>query len=150
LYSENRRPDAAAAQYRKTLDLIGRQRSLLPKLESKLSYLSSLIRFYREYVDFLMTSGKKEEALEAVESSRAQLLAERTGSPAAVQSGAALYRRIASRSRAVLLSYWLGEKRSFLWAVSETGITVRQLPPEPEICRLVDSHNSRIQESQDP
>jgi CHAT domain-containing protein len=151
LYSDNGRPADAVAQYRKTLALIEQPRSILSKPEFKLSYLASLIRFYRDYVDFLMASGRKEAALEAAESSRARLLTEKIGSASgSFASGAGAYRRLASTSHSILLSYWLGGKRSFLWAVTPSGIAVHQLPAEAEICRLVDAHNALIRDARDP
>jgi CHAT domain-containing protein len=59
-------------------------------------------------------------------------------------------RELARSSHAVLLSYWLGEKRSFLWAVTPDGITYYELPPEHEITPLVTGYRSFIENLRDP
>src|SRR5262249_17453733 len=70
-------PDRADAQFRAAIALVERTRSDLTRDEYKLSYLSSLILFYQRYVDFLVSRGKTEAALEVAESSRARLLDEK-------------------------------------------------------------------------
>src|SRR5581483_1385484 len=77
LYADHGRPDAAAAQYRKTLALIDGERAAIEVPDYKLFYVASLIHFHRDYVSFLMKGGQTEAALEAVEASRARLLKER-------------------------------------------------------------------------
>src|SRR3954470_2303118 len=64
------RRDEAAAHYEAALATIERTRSDLLKTDYKLSFLSQLIRFYRDYVDALVGDGRIERALEVAESSR--------------------------------------------------------------------------------
>src|SRR5262249_8523527 len=45
--------------------------------------------------------------------------------------------QLAQRLRATLLFYWLGEKQSYLWAVTPTKTECFQLPPPPAIATLV-------------
>src|SRR5262249_37618980 len=108
------RADAADAEFRKAVALIERQRSQLIRDEYKLSYQASPIGMYQQYVDFLVTRGRAERALEVAESSRARLLDEklldektRAGSRAAAVTTEALV-RLARSSRSLLLSYWMG------------------------------------------
>jgi CHAT domain-containing protein len=99
-----------------------------------------------------MQAGKPEAALEAAESSRARLLAERAGMEpvASLESRAAAFQQLARRSRSVLLSYWMGPERSFLWAVTGSRISVHDLPPESEIQPLVESYSALVQGLRDP
>jgi len=50
----------------------------------------------------------------------------------------------------VLVEYWLGPERSYLWAVAPEGVTAYPLPPEPEIRDLVTRYNRAIQGQRDP
>ena len=71
----------ATDHYERALQIIERTRSDLLKTDYKLSYLSSLIQFYREYVDALIDQGMIERALEVADSSRGRVLAERQRAP---------------------------------------------------------------------
>jgi CHAT domain-containing protein/tetratricopeptide (TPR) repeat protein len=142
----------STAQYRKTLALVEEQRAGIQTIDHQLSYYSSLIRFYQDYIDFLMEQGKTEAALETAESSRARLLAERAGIP--TPNGREVrgtgFRELARRRDAVLLSYWLGPERSFLWAVTPSRTAVYTLPSERVIRPLVESYNAVILAQRNP
>jgi CHAT domain-containing protein/Tfp pilus assembly protein PilF len=141
----------ADAQFRSALDLIERQRASLTREDYKLSYFSGLIRFYQDYVDFLVTSNQPVKALEAVEYSRARVLDEKLNSKAHARevSGAAL-QQIAKTSNSVLLSYWLAPKRSFVWVVTPAGVTWYELPAEKKITALVEAYGSLVENLRDP
>jgi CHAT domain-containing protein/Tfp pilus assembly protein PilF len=149
-----KRGDAARAdaQFRSALDLIERQRAGLAREESKLSYFSNLIRFYQDYVDFLIASGQPGRALEAAESSRARVLDEklRSRSTATRELSSGTLQQIARSTNSVLLSYWLAPERSLLWVVTPTAVTRYDLPPERKISALVDSYGAMIESLRDP
>lgn len=65
----------ARRHYEAALALIDSSQAGLSRDEYKLTFLASLIRFYRHYVDLLMENGDYLKALEVVESSRARILA---------------------------------------------------------------------------
>jgi CHAT domain-containing protein len=138
-----KQPDRAAQHFEAALDTIERTRSELLKTDYKLSYLTSLIRFYQAYVDALVDEGRVERALEVSESSRARTLAERNGIPAFAGRSAAAFRQIAARSHTALLSYWLGP-RSYVWVVTADGVQLVRLPPAKEIGALVRDHQRMI------
>jgi CHAT domain-containing protein/tetratricopeptide (TPR) repeat protein len=140
-------PDRAARHFEAALEIIEKTRSELLKTDYKLTFLTRLIQFYQSYVDALVDQGRVERALEVSESSRGRVLGERNGlSPATPVSAAAL-RRIAARSRAVLLSYWLGPARSYVWVVAPGGVTCLRLPPSNEIAALVRQYQATITNS---
>jgi len=144
--------DAANAQFRKAMALIESQRSQLIRDEYKLSYLASLMETYEQYVDFLVTEGHAAQALEVAESSRARLLDEKlqsSGNAGAAVSAAAL-ERLARSSDRILLSYWLGPKRSFLWVVGPDRVDLYVLPSEKKIAGLVEAYRSFIETLRDP
>lgn len=146
------RADAAGAEFRKAITLIEHERAQLIREEYKLSYLASESALYQRYVDFLVARGKTEQALEAAESSRARLLEEklRSGSRAGRTVNATEIERIARSAGSVLLCYWLGPQRSFLWAVDASGVELHELPREKKIVSLVEAYRAFIEELRDP
>jgi len=117
------------------------------KLEYRLSFLTHLISFYRQYVDFLITQGHDERALEIADSSRSRVLAERQHVPAPIRASGSSLRQLAHRSRAVLLSYWLGPERSYLWIVTRRSTRRVDLPPAATIEAAVREFRAAIEQS---
>jgi CHAT domain-containing protein/predicted negative regulator of RcsB-dependent stress response len=142
----------ADAQFRSALALIERQRAALTRDEYKLSYFSGLIRFYQDYVDFLVASGQEKQALEAAESSRALVLDEKLhnrGTSTRDVNAAAL-EQLARSSNSILFSYWLAPQRSFLWVVTPNAVTLHTLPPEKKIAALVEEYGALLENLRDP
>lgn len=139
-----KQPARATREFDATLDVIEKTRAGLLKNDYKVSYLSELIRFYRDYVETLMTQNKVERALEIADSSRGRVLAERQRAAAPARPTAAALRKLAKETRTVLLSYWLAPRRSYLWIVGSSGIEYLALPPAQEIETLVRQHQSMI------
>jgi CHAT domain-containing protein/Tfp pilus assembly protein PilF len=151
LYIETGEPQKAEAQFQSAIATIESRQTGLTKEEYKLSYLSSLVRFYRSYVDFLVQRGETGKALEVVESSRARILKERVTNVAAPTSlSPSQLQALARSSRRVLLSYWLAPKQSYVWAITPTNIQMFTLPPEKEIRGLVESYRTVIEDLRDP
>ncbi len=57
---------------------------------------------------------------------------------------------IASRADATLLFYWLGEKQSWLWAITPKKTTVFPLPAKAEITRMVERYRQALLGPEDP
>ncbi len=150
LYIEKGDQRRAAAEFRAAIALIERSRANLKQDESKLTYLSSLIRFYQRFVDFLVAQDEPEKALEAAEASRARVLEEKTHSGPARPVSIAALEQLARASNAVLLSYWLAPDRSFLWVISGGGVKLHVLPPEKQIAPLVEGYRTFIENLRDP
>jgi len=146
------RERSAEKQFQLALALINARRSELIDYEYRISYLSSLAQFYRDYVDFLVAQNRDAEALRVAESSRARVLAELLGGSHA--SGAAAppadYRTVARASNSIFLSYWLAPARSYLWVITPSRISLFKLPPEPEISSLVNAYLGAIEGLHDP
>lgn len=104
------------------------------------------VEYLQSYVDFLMQNGDFEQALEVVESSRAQVLAEGLGRDPAENGQAVSFQRIARDLDAVLLSYWIAPRRSYAWAVTPDGqIQAFNLPGQEQVERVVNSYAEIIQ-----
>lgn len=151
LLAEKGEFDLTDAQFRAALADLEAQRTALTSADNRMSYLAKLIRFYDRYINFLVARGQTERALEVAESSRARVLDERLESKSAhAPVSAAQIRELARSSHAVFLSYWLGKKKSFLWAVTADGIALHELPAESQITPLVAGYRSFIEALRDP
>jgi CHAT domain-containing protein/Tfp pilus assembly protein PilF len=137
-------PALAAREFEAALDIIERTRSDLLKTDYKLSYLTQLISFYRDYVAMLIEEGRIERALEVADSSRGQVLAERQHVAAPPRVRAADLRRLAAATHAAFVSYWLTPSASFAWVVRPEGVTLTPLPPSPEIEKLAREHQAAL------
>ena len=151
LYLRNGEPRQADAEFRAAIAAIDRRQSQLLKDEYKLSWLSSLIRFYRQYADFLVAQGKPEEALEVAESSRSKVLAGRAGaSPALRPRTAAEYRELARASGSTLLEYFFGVTGTYLWVVTPDAIRCHTLPVRSALRPLVEHYSAVIAAGRNP
>lgn len=139
-----KQPSDAARHFEAALETIEKTRSELLKTEYKLSFLTRLIQFYQSYVDVLVDQGRADRALEVSESSRGRVLGERSGMAPPAKASAAALRRVAGRSGAVLLSYWLGSTKSYVWVVTPARVDSFALPPAKEIEALVRQHQAAV------
>ena len=152
LYRETGSASKADREYRAATAIIDAEHAKLQQDESKFSFLSHLIQFYRDYVDFLIDRGDAVGAFRVAESCRGRVLEEklnrenRNGAAAESQS----LEREARTSGAILLSYWLAPRRSLLWVIDSAGLHTFQLPPEEEIASRVSRHDDAIVRGDNP
>jgi CHAT domain-containing protein/tetratricopeptide (TPR) repeat protein len=139
------RPADAARHFESALRTIEETASALLRADTRISFPSRLMAFYRGYVDFLLDRGEVERALEIADSSRARVLAERQGVAAAARVSVAELRRLARGANTTLVFYWLGPERSWAWAVTGGGLHLAPMPTEREIAALVAEHQAAIQ-----
>ena len=147
--------DTAAADrtYKATLRTFAAAQDQLRNEESKLPFLANATRIYDDYIHFLVTHGEPEEALAAADQSRARTLAQGLGLPLAqgVPSNASLHpNTIARATGSTLLFYWLGEKQSYLWAVTPTRTSLYPLPARSVIAASVDRYRATLLGPEDP
>lgn len=142
----------AEAQFGRAFASMETGREELSSADTRLAFVAALRQFHDDYVDFLVGRGRVVEALEVAERGRARVLAERLGRPgqAARHVRAQDLRALAARLHATLLAYRLGARRSLVWAVTASGIELRSLPPEADLCPLVAQHQALIQRGRDP
>jgi CHAT domain-containing protein len=72
------------------------------------------------------------------------VLADRSNLPPPARVSAVALRQVAARSRSVLLSYWLGPDRSYVWVVTPDAVRCLPLPPAREIATLVREYQTAI------
>ena len=130
IYAVEGRRAEADRQFRRSIETIAEARTGIKTEEFRLSFLSSAIELYNDYIEFLVSQGKVEAALRVAEVSRAQTLAEGLGIGSKISFSLPNFqpRLIAQRFGATLLFYWLGEKRSYLWIITRSGVSLIPLP----------------------
>jgi len=136
----NGQPREAEDEFQTAIAAIDRRGASLRKDDYKLSWRSSLIAFYGEYVDFLMADGQPLRALEISESSRSRVLAGST--QPADRPASKDYQRLARGMNAVLLEYWIGEKQSYLWVITPERVESHTLPSKSALHPLLESYNA--------
>jgi len=118
-----------------------------------LSFLSSGMEVYGEYIDFLIRRRRPADALNHAELSRARTLAEGLSwNGQAVASHTTPHvppQQLAQRLHATLLFYWLGENNSYLWVIAPQKITLLKLAPDLEIGPVVKSYRKALLEGRD-
>jgi len=149
LYVETGQADKADSMFRSAIAEIERRQEGLAKQDYKLTYFSSLVSFYRSYVDFLVGRNDAARALEVVESSRSRILKEQVKSQAAEMKASDL-QALARSSHRILLSYWLAPKRSYVWVITPDTTKLVFLRPEKEIRELVERYRTAIEDLSDP
>jgi CHAT domain-containing protein len=145
--------DDAQKMYATALATFESARAQIKSEDSKLPYFANATPIYDDYIRLLISQEKTEEALTAADQSRARTLTQGLGlnlARPATQAASLHPGAIAARAGATLLFYWLGERQSWLWAITPKKTTVFQLPPEAEIARRVERYRQALQRPEDP
>jgi CHAT domain-containing protein len=142
------RTQAAIRSYEKALGVVEQTRSGLSRTEYKFSIQARLLRFYQEYIDALVERRQPEQALVVADLSRGRVLAERQGVAAPARPSQTAITAAARRLQAVLVFYWLGPAKSYVWVVTGDGIRLVPLPTtDVEIAERVRAYQKTIVES---
>jgi CHAT domain-containing protein/Tfp pilus assembly protein PilF len=152
LYEDEKRPDSADHEYRAALATFEAARDTVRHEDSQLSFLTNASRIYDDYVHFLVARGRTEDALRWADYSRARALAEGLGlltkgsytGPPPLNA-----QQIARRAEGTVLFYWLGEKQSYLWAITPQKTNLFTLPPGAEIDAAVGRYRKALGGPQD-
>jgi CHAT domain-containing protein/tetratricopeptide (TPR) repeat protein len=147
VYADEGRPTVAEREFRKSFRTIEAVRSSVRTEELRLSFLSGAVSFYDDYIDFLIARGRTSEALEVAEVSRARTLADGLGFSSrelTLPLKGFDPMQLAKQLNTVVLSYWLGPKHSYLWAVTPDRISLFTLPAASEIDPLVRSYRATL------
>ncbi len=152
LYEEENKTDLADREYRAALSTFETARSSLKHEESELPFPANAASIYDDYIHFLVSQGKVPEALQVAEYSRGRTLAEGLG---LLQKGTSFKpaplnaEGIARRAGGVIFFYWLGEKQSYLWAITAHKTGLFPLPPKSEIDSTVQRYRKALAEQQE-
>jgi CHAT domain-containing protein len=144
--------EEAEQLYQQAIGIIEDARSSVEHEELRLSFLSSGIAVYGEYIDFLVRHGRTADALRQADLSRARTLAEGL-SPKTIAKSQSTWpvqpQKLAQRLHATLLFYWLGERRSYVWAITPEKTEYFTLPPAQEIEPLIKEYAGLTLKSSD-
>ncbi len=152
LYEDQGRSAAADREYQIALKTIEGSRSALKRDESKLPFSNNSRHVYDDYVHFLVENKKTEDALRWADFSRARTLTEGLGllaNGAAAGPPALNPQQIARQARGTILFYWLGEKQSYLWAITPQKTGLFTLPPGSQIDAVVQRYRQALAGPQD-
>ena len=139
--------DAAKMHYKAAMRSLEKGRLSFGREEFKFSYPMSAKSIYNDYIDFLVQRGMTDEAFGVVEMHRASTLTEGLGLKDEYQSRAfdvAEAKRFAARSGHVVLSYWIGPERSYLWIFLPNHSQLIPLPGEDRIRPLVEKYRAHL------
>lgn len=153
LYEAEMNPLAADRMYRISLATFESARDQLHNEESKLPFLANATSIYDDYIHFLVAQRKTEAALALADQSRARTLQQGLGmkSNAGLGSNVSLHpNEIARKTNATLLFYWLGEKKSYLWAITRSKTMMFALPGRGQIIPMVDRYRKTLLGLSDP
>ena len=151
LYGNENRLTDADREYRAALKTFETARSELKHEESELPFLTNASRIYDDYVHFLVEHGRSDEALQVADFTRARTLAEGLG---LLKKGAAVpsslnAQMVAKRTGSTILFYWLGEPKSYVWAITGTKTNTFPLPPQREVKAAVERYEKTLLGPQD-
>ncbi|HWF91496.1 MAG TPA: CHAT domain-containing tetratricopeptide repeat protein [Terriglobales bacterium] len=147
LYEREHAPRKADQEYRAALNALENARSSLHQEEYRLPFLTNAARVYEDYIHFLVQQGKPKVALQMADYGRAQTLIEglRLAQNArSFSAGNIDPERIAGKMKAAILFYSLGQRYSYLWAVTADRTAVFQLPASKEIEAAVQRYHHAL------
>ncbi len=156
LDQSERQVESADREYRAALSTFEGVRDTLQHEDLQLSFLTNAQSLYDDYVHFLVAQGKSDEALRWADYNRARTLLEglgllSKGSSSASHAGPPSLnpREISRQAKGVLLFYWLGEKQSYLWAITPQKTALFLLPPGADIDSMVQRYRTALKGPQD-
>jgi len=152
LFEDQKRRDEADREYRAALTTFEATRRSLHGEEAVLPFSTNAQRIYEDYVHFLVVRGKTKDALRWADNSRARTLAEGLGLlPTGTSAGPPPLnpQELAGRVKGTLLFYWLGEKQSYLWAITAQKTSLFQLPGNAAIDADVQRYREALRGPQD-
>jgi len=152
LYAAQHQTREALAAYRDSIKTFETARSEIQREGARLPFLSNASSLYDDYVGLLLTNGKIGDALSAADHARARTLSEGLGQLKKTESAlppSLDEQRISRAAGGSILCYWLGQKRSYLWAITPQKTTLYPLPAAPQIDALVKRYRKTLERPQE-
>jgi CHAT domain-containing protein/Tfp pilus assembly protein PilF len=155
LYDDENKVAKAEKEYWEVIETFREAMASVGQDELRLSFLSGGIGYYDDYIGFLIAHGRSSDALKAAELSRARTLTEGlssrvTAKTASLQSTRGLQsQQVAKRLGATVLFYWVGQRHSYLWAITPVTTAYFTLAAASEIDSAVKTYRDAVAESKD-
>ena len=153
LYESEDKTDEAARMYRTSLGTFESARGELKNEESKLPFLANATGIYDDYIHFLVAHHKTDEALALADRSRARTLEQGLGVTSNSQSVSNAFLHpgeISRKTNATLLFYWLGQRESYLWAITPTKTSMFTLRARDQITPAIERYRKALLGLSDP
>jgi CHAT domain-containing protein/Tfp pilus assembly protein PilF len=157
LYEKQGQITKAQTSYLSALITFENARSDIQNVNSQLPFLANATGIYDDYIHFLVSQGKSDQALSAADQSRARTLAQDLNPTPTTQTKQSAFRpvalnpqAIARKAEATLLFYWLGEKQSYLWAITPEKTALFPLPPQAEVTARIARYRKALVGPEDP
>jgi CHAT domain-containing protein/tetratricopeptide (TPR) repeat protein len=153
MYEAQGQMGAAEQSYKAAIALVEGARADLKQELSQLTFLTNAAHIYDDYIHFLVAQGRGDGALEAADWSRARTLQQGLGlisTAASPKTPPLRAKEIARKTNSTLLFYWMGEKQSYLWAVSPEETTLVTLPAKNEIVTRMQRYRKTLLALKDP
>ncbi|HWA93168.1 MAG TPA: CHAT domain-containing protein [Terracidiphilus sp.] len=150
MYEKNGDDKRATKAFQAALSTFEMARNQLQREDSKLPFLANAAGIYDDYIHFLITQGKTDEALAVADQSRARTLEQGLGIDTSIESMPSHGMHtlnasaIARRAHATLLFYWLGARQSYLWVSTPAKDAFFTLPPRAKIADLVERYQREL------
>ncbi len=139
----------AERTYKASLATFESARARLKQEGSRLPFAADANPTYNGYIHLLVEENRSDEALAVADQDRAQTLAQDLGVDATSRSAALDPRRIARKTGATLLFYWLGSDQSYLWIINSSKITLIKLPAQREIISRISRYQKALLDMED-
>ena len=136
--AEQKRNADADVYFRRAMFTIRDTRAGIDDEQLRISFNRAAVEIVDDYVEFLVSNGRAEDALLVVESIRGQTLEEGLGIRASNERLDP--RAVARNSGAAILCYHLGPRRSYVWSVTPDAVTVAKLPSAEKIAAAIDAY----------
>jgi CHAT domain-containing protein/tetratricopeptide (TPR) repeat protein len=135
-------PSQAAEQFSRAINVAAALRGTIENEELRLSYGALVRQFTEEYVDLLLSQDRVAEALDVVETSRAQTLDAALDTTAVRRKPNPMH--VAAARHVVILSYWITPEHSYVWTITPSRIDVTPIGPGTAIEREVDAYSREL------
>jgi CHAT domain-containing protein len=141
-------PVAAEREFRKSIATVDAARSSVTDEALRVSFLTNAKELYDDYIGFLVSRHRNEEALGIAALTHSRTLLEGLNldrEEKSIRGGDVNWGQIARREHAVILCYWLGAGHSYLWVIAPSGaVKLFVLPPEEQIDPIVQSYRNAL------
>jgi CHAT domain-containing protein len=137
-----KKPSEAAQQFTHAINTAADVRGTIKTEELRLSFGALVRQFTEEYVDLLLSQGRVPEALDVVETSRAQTLDEALDTTAVRRKPNPM--QLAADRHAVILSYWITPEHSYVWVITPSRIEVMPIAAGNVIDKDVDVYSREL------
>ena len=152
VYANERLDTKAETEFLHSLETSESVRGSVQSEGARLFFLSNTIVFYSNFIEFLISRHRVEDALQVVELSRARTLAEGLGTVSKTLSFPLRNfhpQRVARRRGAVLLDYWLAPQQSYLWVITPAKVSCVTIAKQSEVEALVNNYRAAMQDGKD-